>query len=51
MLNFNYILLWNNILEYFFGHPVTCISNLGLVLNSKIVCTTVICFVREEPEL
>jgi len=50
MLNISYILFWNNILEQCFG-LLTSISNLVLVLNNKIVCSTIICSVREEEEL
>jgi len=51
MLNFNYVLFGGNILEHSFGHSVTCISNLVLVLNSIIVCSTIIYIIREEHEL
>ena len=51
MLNISHILFWGNILEHCFGHSVNCISNLVLVLNNKIVCSTIICFIREEHEL
>ena len=51
MFNISYILFGDIILEHCFGSSVTCISNLVLVLNNKIVCSTIICFVIEEQKL
>jgi hypothetical protein len=51
VLNISYILFCNRILEHCFGHSITCISNLVLVLNSKSVCSKIIRFMKEEQEL
>jgi len=51
MLNLSYILFWNNILEHCFGLSVICVSILVLVVNNKIVCSTINYFVREEEGL
>jgi hypothetical protein len=51
VLNISHILVWNSTLEHCFGHSIICISNLVLAFNNKIVCSTIICFNKEEQEI